>query len=197
MGEDRSASALLSGRRKKLVELLQADGRMSLTALGRALGISHVGVRKHLDKLLSSGLVKVGASIDPRLLGARLLVFLCEVEHKRLVSMLDTLRRCPRVALLTTLVGPYNLMAVLVAERPGVEKVMSLGFCGIRRMEGIRRSELYVVQDLLYPEALPIRVSVEKKAEETPCGLYCASCDFYAREECPACPATRWYKGPL
>ena len=191
------ARALLSGKRKKLVELLQADGRLSLTALGRALGISHVGVRKHLDKLLGSGLVRVSASISPRALGAQLLVFLCEAEHFRLTNMLEVLRRCPRVAFLATLVGPYNLMAILVAEHPGVAKAVSLGVCGLRRMEGIRRSELYLVQDVLYPEGLPIKVSAEKEADETPCGLHCGSCDFYTSGECPACPATRWYKGPL
>ena len=191
------AEELLSGKRKKLVALLQEDGRMSLTELGRRLGISHVGVKKHLDRLLSSGLLKVTACLDLDKLGARLLVLLCEVEPDRLVELLRTFARCPRVVFLTTLIGPYNLMAILVAEAPGLVKIMALGACCLRRVEGIRRSELYLVDDVLYPGGLPVKVTAEKEAELTPCGLNCASCDFYARGECPACPATTWYKGPL
>ncbi|RLI07912.1 hypothetical protein DRO32_03175 [Candidatus Bathyarchaeota archaeon] len=188
---------VLAGRKKALVELLQQDGRMSFTELGRRLGISHVGARKHLKKLLSSGLITIRASLNPDKLGARLLVLLCEVEHDELVKIKRVFQECPRMAFLATMIGPYNLMAIMVAEAPGLVKIMALGACCLRRMEGIRRSELYVVEDLLYPEGLPIRVRAEKKAELTPCGLSCGTCDFYTRGECPACPATRWYKGPL
>jgi len=188
---------LASEKRRIMVSLLQEDGRMSLTELGKALGISHVAAKKHLNKLLSSGLLKVRACLSPRELGVRLLVVLCEVEHDRLVELLDMFSRCPRVVFLSTLIGPYNLMAVMVAEDPGLVKIMSLGACCIRRVEGIRRSELYVVDEVFYPDALPIRVVPRKEAEGTPCGLVCGSCDFYARGECPACPATRWYRGVL
>ena len=197
MAGGRGKHGLLAGRRKALVELLQQDGRMSLTELGRRLGISHVGVKKHLQKLLSSGILSIRASLSPEKLGAKLLVLLCEVEHDKLLNIMHVFKECPRMVMLATLIGSYNLMAVMVAEAPGLLKIMALGACCLRRMEGIRRSELYVVEDLLYPEALPIRVSTQKEAELTPCGLNCSSCDFYARGECPACPATRWYKGPL
>ncbi|RLI11288.1 hypothetical protein DRO33_04295 [Candidatus Bathyarchaeota archaeon] len=188
---------LLAGKRKALVALLQRDGRMSLTALGRALGISHVGVKRHQKKRFSSGLLSVRACLNPKALGAKLLVLVCEVEHDKLLSLVRVFSECPRVVFLSTLIGPYNLMAMMVAEAPGLVEIMAIGACCLRRMEGIRRSELYVMGELLYPDALPIKVSVEKEAEETPCGLVCGSCDFYASGKCPACPATKWYKGPL
>ena len=193
----RHGKPVLAGKKKALVELLQQDGRMSLTELGRRLGISHVGARKHLKKLLSSGLITIKASLSPDKLGAKLLVLLCEIEHDRLLDIKRVFQECPRMAFLATLIGPYNLMAIMVAETPSLVKIMALGACCLRRMKGIRRSELYVVEDLLYPEALPIRVRAEKKAEITPCSLNCGTCDFYTRGECLACPATRWYKGPL
>ncbi|HDI01390.1 MAG TPA: Lrp/AsnC family transcriptional regulator [Candidatus Bathyarchaeota archaeon] len=190
-------SLLASERRKAIVALLQENGRMSLTELGRALGISHVAAKKHLSRLLSSGLLKVRAGLSPGGLGAYLLVALCEVKHEKLLRLIRTFRRCPRVVFLSTLIGPYNFMAIMVAEDPGLVKIMSLGACCIRRADGIRRSELYVVDEVLYPDVLPIRVTLDKKAELTPCGLNCGSCDFYLEGRCPACPATRWYKGIL
>ena len=195
--EVKGRSLLASEKRKKLISLLQRDGRMSLTELGRELGISHVAAKKHLSKLISSGLLKVRAGLSPKALDVRLLVVLCEVEHGKLMALLEVFKRCPRVVFLSTLIGPYNLMVVMVAEEPGLVKIMSLGACCIRRTDGIRRSELYVVDEVLYPDVLPIRIAPDRRGEVNPCGLNCGSCDFYARGECPACPATTWYKGPL
>ncbi len=43
---------------KKIVSILQEDGRASLSSIGKELGMSHVAIRKRL-KNLSEKLVKV------------------------------------------------------------------------------------------------------------------------------------------
>jgi DNA-binding Lrp family transcriptional regulator len=49
---------------KKLISMLQANGRVSLSEMGEALGMSHVAVSKRLDKLVKADLVKVTAGIN-------------------------------------------------------------------------------------------------------------------------------------
>jgi len=51
---------------RKLIELLQRNGRATLVELSKELGISHVGVRKRLQELSSSGLIKVTALLNSR-----------------------------------------------------------------------------------------------------------------------------------
>ena len=51
---------------RKLIELLQRNWRATLVELSKELSISHVGVRKRLQELSSSGLIKVTALLNSR-----------------------------------------------------------------------------------------------------------------------------------
>src|SRR5919205_593185 len=75
---ERPARPVLSGRRagdhlddtsKKLIELLQADGRRSYAALGKAVGLSEAAVRQRVQRLLESGVMQIVAVTDPLQLG--------------------------------------------------------------------------------------------------------------------------------
>lgn len=52
-----------------LVGLLQKDGRMPLTELGERLGVSHGTIRNRLDRLVTNGVMKITAVVDPPKVG--------------------------------------------------------------------------------------------------------------------------------
>jgi len=189
---------LLSDRRKSIIELLQLDGRMSLSEIGRRLGITHVSVKKHLKSMLESDLVRVSAGLNPEKLGLKLLVIMGEAEsYEKLQRLMKLFRECPRIIFLSTTVGAYNFMVVMVAESAYVVRTIALGMCCIRNKEGIRRSDVYVIEDLIYPSHVPLRIKTERNREVTPCGVHCGKCKYYMSGECLACPATKYYRGPL
>jgi DNA-binding Lrp family transcriptional regulator len=65
---------------KKLVSILQKNGRTSLSEIGKDLGMSHVAVSKRLDKLVQSELVKVTAGVNAEYLDAKVLFMGLETE---------------------------------------------------------------------------------------------------------------------
>jgi len=182
---------------RRLIAKLQENGRATLTELGRALGLSHVGVRARLQRLLESGLIRISAAVNAEKLNMKVVVVFLEVESsKRLNELVQTFKDCPRLVFMSTLIGSHNLLAILVAEDPSTLESMVMGECSLRNQKGVRRSEIYIGEAVIYPVHLPIRLVTERR-EVAPCRMRCDTCDRYQSEKCLACPATLHYRGPL
>lgn len=54
---------------KRIIELLQQDGRMDDVEMARQIGISHDTVKRRRNKLLEAGFIKIQANINPHKLG--------------------------------------------------------------------------------------------------------------------------------
>jgi DNA-binding Lrp family transcriptional regulator len=54
---------------KKIIELLQQNGRMEDMEIARKIGISHDTVKRRRNKLEDAGYIKIQANINPRKLG--------------------------------------------------------------------------------------------------------------------------------
>lgn len=181
---------------KKIVSILQEDGRTSLSEIGRKVGLSHVSVRRRLKKLRKS-LVKVSAGLNAEQLGFRIAIINAEVETpERLRELIDKFSKCPRICLLTTTTGAYNMMTVMVAENSDVLNSI-VEICSIRTQRGIRRSEVIIGEAPAIPKFLPIRIILSREEEEAPCGINCKECLRYKDQKCLGCPATKYYHGPL
>ena len=61
---------------KKIIELLQQDGRMEDVELARRIGISHDTVKRRRKKLEDAGCIKIQANINPRKFGYTNVFFL-------------------------------------------------------------------------------------------------------------------------
>jgi len=181
---------------KQLVKALQEDGRLSLVKLGRRLGLSHVAVKKRLNKLIEQGAVKVQADLGIKQLGLRLLIVLIEVESRDALDRLcEVFSRCPRMLMLSTLIAGFNLMALMVAEDERVVESVTT-CCAVRDSPGIKRTEVYLVGNVVLPSHLPLRVVVER-GNRAPCDRECLTCPRFKEERCPGCPSVRGYRGPL
>jgi DNA-binding Lrp family transcriptional regulator len=119
--------------------ILQEDGRASLSSIGKEIGMSHVSIRRRLENLCEK-LVKVSAGLNAEHLGLRLAIVNAEVETpQRLRELVDMFSKCPRIVLLTTTTGTYNLMTVMVAEDADTLNAI-IEVCSVRAQKGIRRS---------------------------------------------------------
>jgi DNA-binding Lrp family transcriptional regulator len=181
---------------KKIVSFLQEDGRTSLSEIGQKLGVSHVSVRKRLKNLCES-LVNVSAGLNAEQLGFRIAIVNAEVEtHERLRELMDIFSKCPRTVFVTTTTGAYNIMTIMVAEDPDTLNAI-LEVCSVRAQRGIRRSEAIIGEAPAVPKYLPIKIVPNKEMEVAPCGINCGKCSRYENQKCLACPATKYYRGPL
>ena len=64
-GTPRPQRQPLDASERRMIELLQQDGRLPVASLARQLGVTEVTARRKLHGLLNSGLVRVVATVDP------------------------------------------------------------------------------------------------------------------------------------
>jgi len=139
---------------KKIVSILQEDGRTPLSTMGRELGLSHVAIGKRLEKLCEN-LVKVSAGLNAEHLGFRIAIVNAEVETpQRLRELVNMFSKCPRMVFLAMTTGAYNLMTIMVAEDADTLNAI-IERCSVRaRTGGIGRSEAIIGEAPAVPKYL-------------------------------------------
>jgi DNA-binding Lrp family transcriptional regulator len=184
---------------KRLVSLLQKDGRMSLTDIGQELGMSHVAISKRLTKLTETNeMVKVTAGVNAEKLDTKVLFMGIETEDMDVVDRIqDKYKDCPRLLMLAPVTGQYNLFAVMVAEDTWtLESIM--GTCSMRTEPGVRKSQSWLGNAPIVPQFLEINLAPNyTKKNIAPCERNCASCKRFEADKCVGCPTTACYKGDM
>jgi DNA-binding Lrp family transcriptional regulator len=172
---------------------------MTLEKLGRITGYTSMGVKKRLEKLIESKAVKVSAQLNLKYFDMRSAIILIETDGvETMERILKRFEECPRIVYIFTMIGGYNLMALIIAENQGTLESISMGKCSLRSGRGIRRSEFYQVKEISYSPLIPVRIHLaHRRLKEAPCGANCNSCIRYKSEECVGCPATECYRGSL
>ncbi|MFW6117773.1 MAG: Lrp/AsnC family transcriptional regulator, partial [Thermoproteota archaeon] len=178
---------------KKILQLLQKDGRISLSKMGEEIGLSHVSVRRRLKKL-EDEVLEISPSLNFGDLGYRLTLVFVEAEDEDVrQELIREYHECPRIIFLTKITGEYNLLAIMFAENQNVQE-SELGQCAIRTHPGIRRSKVITAEYPLKPEYIPY-TPPKNNRETAPCGPNCSECQRYIEGKCLGCPATKHYKG--
>ncbi|MFW9807004.1 MAG: Lrp/AsnC family transcriptional regulator [Candidatus Thorarchaeota archaeon] len=183
---------------KKLVSILQKNGRTALSEIGGQLGMSHVAVSKRLDKLVQSDMVRVTAGVNAEKLDAKMLFMGLETEDLDVAEEIQKkYQDCPRLLMFAPVTGRYNLFAVMVAEDTwSLESI--IGTCSIRTEPGVRRSESWFGNAPISPQFLELDLAPDSLGNSTsPCGRDCAACKRYKADKCVGCPPTSVYQGQL
>ena len=115
----------LDKRNKKLLMLLQENGRASLTELAKTLNLSIDSTHKRLKKLKANGVIaNFGIFIDPKVLGYDLVanasIKLHNISEKELNEFIDYLKSHQNVIELISTLGEYDLTCVMIAENTAV-----------------------------------------------------------------------------
>lgn len=188
---------ILDNTDKKLISILNTDGRMSLSELGKQLEISHVAVSKRLERLTKNDVVKITSTVNSEKLGMMVLFLAIETENIKVAEhIVEKYKDCPRLLMMTSVTGRYNLFAVLIAEDTWTLESI-LGTCSIRTEKGIRRSETWFGNAPAIPPFVPIDLAPQHNSKGNPCGRKCQACNRYQIEKCVGCPASDEYRGAL
>jgi DNA-binding Lrp family transcriptional regulator len=183
---------------KKLISILQKNGRTSLSEIGKDLGMSHVAVSKRLDKLVQSETVKITAGVNAEYLDAKVLFMGLETEDMEVAEKIQKkYADCPRLLMFAPVTGRYNVFAVMVAEDTwSLESI--IGTCSMRTEPGVRRSESWFGNAPVSPKYLQVDLAPGASGSSvSPCGRDCGSCKRYKADKCVGCPPTSVYKGQL
>jgi DNA-binding Lrp family transcriptional regulator len=183
---------------KRLVTLLQQDGRKSLSEIGKTLDMSHVAVSKRLDKLVKEEKVHVTAGVNAEELDVKLLFMGLEVDSIDVAERIKKkYQNCPRLLMLAPVTGSYNLIAIMAAQDSwSLQSIV--GTCSMRTEEGVRRSESWFGNAPIVPTFLQLNLAPDTlSGTKAPCKVDCAACKRYEDEKCVGCPPTTAYRGKL
>lgn len=112
-GMDPKASAriVLDELDRAIIDMLQRDGRMPNTDVGRALSVTETTVRNRISRLIKSGVMVVVAVVDPAALGMDLASIIgLSVEPKHISTVAATFVDLPEVRYLGISTGRYDVI---------------------------------------------------------------------------------------
>jgi Lrp/AsnC family transcriptional regulator for asnA, asnC and gidA len=184
---------------KKIISILQTDGRATLQDMAKQIGLSSIGTKKRLEKLQKDNIIKISALINPTALKLYPALVMLEMESaEAMQNLLKRFKDCPRVIQIFKTVGGYNLIALVIAETPETLESISIEKCSLRCSKGIRRSEFYPVSETFFSPFLQIREGLSHKEHKTaPCTVDCTPCNRFEEKKCVGCPTTFNYRGTL
>jgi Lrp/AsnC family transcriptional regulator for asnA, asnC and gidA len=142
----RQPALALDDLSKRIIEVLQEDGRMSYAAIGKVVGLSEAAVRQRVQRLLDSGVVQIVAVTDPVQVGfARQAMIGIRAEgDTRIVA--DRLAEVPEIDYVVVTAGSFDVIVEAVCEDD--DGLLELINAKIRAIPGVVATETFVYLSL-------------------------------------------------
>lgn len=129
---------------RRIVAILQADGRASNAKIAREVGVSEGTIRRRLKRLIQQGLITVTAVVEPSKLGFQTEALIgVQVDPNRLDAAATDLSKFREVSQVSVATGAYDLFAwvnVRNADELGTFLKTKVG-----SVTGVRRTETFVI----------------------------------------------------
>jgi Lrp/AsnC family transcriptional regulator, regulator for asnA, asnC and gidA len=110
------ATVALDDISKRIIEQLQADGRQSYAAIGKAVGLSEAAVRQRVQRLHEAGVMQIVAVTDPLTLGFRRQAMIAVKCDGDLEKMADHLAAMDEIDYVVITAGSFDLLLEVVCE---------------------------------------------------------------------------------
>jgi len=102
---------------RRMIELLQRDGRLPVATLARQLGVTEVTARRKLRRLIATGVIRVVATVDPFDVGYETPVIIgLKVQRNRVDEVADQLSRLDQVRYVGASTGRVDLIIEVVTR---------------------------------------------------------------------------------
>jgi Lrp/AsnC family transcriptional regulator for asnA, asnC and gidA len=133
---------VLDGVARQILDQLREDGRRSYAAIAKSVGLSEAAVRQRIQRLVDTGVMRIAAVTDPAALGLsrQALVGIRADGDLRVVA--DRLTALAEVGGVVITAGGFDLLAEVAATDD--DHLLEILTEGIRRVEGVRETEMFV-----------------------------------------------------
>jgi Lrp/AsnC family transcriptional regulator, regulator for asnA, asnC and gidA len=111
-----AASIVLDDISKRIIEQLQADGRQSYAAIGKAVGLSEAAVRQRVQRMQEAGVMQIVAVTDPLTLGFRRQAMIGLKCDGDLEKVADDLADMDEIDYVVITAGSFDLLLEVVCE---------------------------------------------------------------------------------
>jgi Lrp/AsnC family transcriptional regulator for asnA, asnC and gidA len=144
----RSRGELLDEIDRRVIKILQADGRRPNTEIARDLHVSETTIRKRVSQLVSQGLINIVAVPTPRAVGLNLSAIIgISVTLPKLKEISEELKRQKEVRYVGVSTGRYDI----IVEAFFLDQQHFLDFISSRlsSMDGITGLETSMILDVV------------------------------------------------
>jgi Lrp/AsnC family transcriptional regulator for asnA, asnC and gidA len=127
---------------KRIIELLQDDGRLSYSAIAKEVGLSEAAVRHRVQKLIDGGVMQIVAVTDPMQMGfGRQAMIGIKVSGnvRDVAAELATMDQLDYIVITT---GRFDILAELVAESD--DELLEIVSSKISELDRVVTTETFV-----------------------------------------------------
>jgi Lrp/AsnC family transcriptional regulator for asnA, asnC and gidA len=135
-------TAPLDAVSKRIVELLQEDGRQSFVTIAREVGLSEAAVRQRVQKLIDADVMQIVAVTDPLQVGFSRQAMIGVRVAGDVALVAEALCDMPEVSYVVTTAGSFDLLVEVVCEDD--DHLLDLLMGRIRRLHGVTSTETFV-----------------------------------------------------
>lgn len=132
---------------RRIVHLLQKDGRMSMRDLAAAVHVSRANVYTRVKRLLDEGVIRrFTIQVDPELVGFSTSAYITmKVEQNSWRQVRDALAALPWVEHVALVSGDFDVL--LLVRSASNKTLRDLVFTHIQSMQGVRSTRTLLVFD--------------------------------------------------
>jgi len=127
---------------KRIVELLQEDGRQPFVTIAREVGLSEAAVRQRVQKLIDGDVMQIVAVTDPLQVGFTRQAMVGVRVPGDVREVADALCDMPEVSYVVTTAGSFDLLVEVVCEDD--EHLLDVVMRQIRGLPGVGATETFV-----------------------------------------------------
>jgi len=124
---------------KRIVELLQEDGRRPYAEIAREVGLSEAAARQRVQRLTESGLIQIVAVTDPLQLGFHRMSMIGIRVSGDPRAIAEELTAIPELAYVVVTLGTFDVLVEAVCEDD--DHLLDLIATRIRTIPGIIQTE--------------------------------------------------------
>lgn len=126
-----------------IIRILQQDGRRPYADIATELGLAPSTVQQRANRLISMGLVKITALVDPLTLGISVLAMIAiRADGTRLREAAVEIGRFEEVDYVVICTGPYDILVEVACESN--DNLLSFISDKLAKVEGVREIETFL-----------------------------------------------------
>ena len=131
---------------RRIIEILQREGRSPFTSIARELGISEAAVRARVQRLTDAGVLDVVAVTNPLKLGFDVMALVGVQANSDLGHVADVVSEWAETSYVVITSGSYDLLVEVVCEhnRHLLDVVQRL-----REIDGVKSTETFMYLDMV------------------------------------------------
>lgn len=106
----------IDGLDMQIIRFLMQDGRKPLIEIAKEVGISSVGIKNRVDRLIRQGVLMVQGGLRVDTFGSLSAYIAIETDKKTVSELVDRLQNSPLIYHLVRTSGSYNLLMNIIAS---------------------------------------------------------------------------------